>query len=78
MIQHILFKDAPHRYIRPFTPQLLKWVGNKQRFAHEIVGSFPENFGRYYEPFLGSGGILATLTPVNALASDTFSPLMEI
>lgn len=78
MIQHILFKDAPHRYIQPFTPQLLKWVGNKQRFAHEIVGSFPEKFDRYYEPFLGSGGILATLAPVNAIASDTFSPLMEI
>lgn len=78
MIQHVLFKDAPHRYIQPFTPQLLKWVGNKQRFAHEIVGSFPENFDRYYEPFLGSGGILATLAPVNASASDTFSPLMEI
>ena len=78
MIQHVLFKDAPHRYIQPFTPQLLKWVGNKQRFAHEIVGSFPEKFDRYYEPFLGSGGILATLAPVNAIASDTFSPLMEI
>ena len=78
MIPHILFKDAPHRYIQPFTPQLLKWVGNKQRFAHEIVGSFPEKFDRYYEPFLGSGGILATLAPVNAIASDTFSPLMEI
>ena len=60
------------------SPQLLKWVGNKQRFAHEIVGSFPEKFDRYYEPFLGSGGILATLAPVNAIASDTFSPLMEI
>ena len=78
MMQHLLFNDAPHKYIRPFSTQLLKWVGNKQRFAHEIVGSFPEKFGRYFEPFLGSGGILATLAPLNALASDTFAPLMEI
>lgn len=78
MMQHLLFNDAPHKYIRPFSTQLLKWVGNKQRFAHEIVGSFPEKFGRYFEPFLGSGGVLATLAPLNALASDTFAPLMEI
>ncbi|MGH2508087.1 MAG: DNA adenine methylase [Ktedonobacteraceae bacterium] len=78
MMQHLLFKDAPHRFVRPFTVQLLKWVGNKQRFAHEIVGAFPDKFARYHEPFLGSGGVLATLAPLNALASDAFAPLMEI
>lgn len=78
MIQKLLFADEPHRFVRPFRTQLLKWVGNKQRFAHEIVGSFPERFNRYFEPFLGSGGVLATLAPRNALASDAFPPLMEI
>lgn len=78
MMQQVLFKDTPHKYIRPFPTQLLKWVGNKQRFAHEIVGSFPEQFGRYYEPFLGSGGVLATLAPIDAFASDIFAPLIEI
>jgi DNA adenine methylase len=65
-------------YVKPFSTQLLKWVGNKQRFAHEIVGSFPETFNRYFEPFLGSGAVLATLHPRDAMASDIFSPLMEI
>ncbi|MGA9852264.1 MAG: DNA adenine methylase [Gammaproteobacteria bacterium] len=78
MMQQILFNDALHKHIRPFTTQLLKWVGNKQRFAHEIVGSFPERFNHYYEPFLGSGAVLATLVPLDAFASDTFVPLMEI
>lgn len=78
MFQPLLFDQAPHRYILPFKTQLLKWVGNKQRFANEIVGSFPENFNRYIEPFLGSGGVLATLAPKNALASDAFPSLMEI
>lgn len=78
MIQEVLFNDAPHKYIRPFTTQLLKWIGNKQRFAHEIVGLFPDRFGRYFEPFVGSGGVLATLAPRNALASDLFAPLIEI
>jgi len=78
MMQQILFADAPHKYVKPFSTQLLKWVGNKQRFAHEIVGSFPERFGCYYEPFLGSGAVLATLAPHQALGSDDFTQLMEI
>jgi DNA adenine methylase len=32
----------------------------------------------YYEPFLGSGGVLGTLNPSNAIASDVLKPLMEI
>lgn len=63
---------------RPFNRQLLKWVGNKQRFAHEIIGYFPDTFGRYYEPFLGSGAVLGTLAPESAVASDQLKPLMEI
>lgn len=58
--------------------QLLKWVGNKQRFAHEIVSYFPWNFGAYFEPFLGSGAVLATLAPERAVGSDSFKPLMQI
>jgi len=58
--------------------QLLKWVGNKQKFANEIIGYFPKGFGTYYEPFLGSGAVLAHLAPKNAVASDSFKPLMDI
>lgn len=62
----------------PPKSQLLKWVGNKQKFATEITKCFPTQFGRYFEPFLGSGAILATVAPHNGLGSDTFGPLMEI
>ena len=64
--------------IEPFKAQLLKWVGNKQRFAHEIASFFPNDFGTYYEPFLGSGAVLGTLQPASAVASDAFGPLIEI
>jgi DNA adenine methylase len=64
--------------VAPFKTQLLKWIGNKQRFAHEIVSYFPTNFGTYFEPFLGSGAVLGTLAPRKALGSDAFKPLMEI
>lgn len=62
----------------PFRTQLLKWIGNKQKFAHEIIGHFPPRFGAYHEPFLGAGGVMATLAPRNGHGSDVFAPLIEI
>ncbi|UFU00173.1 Dam family site-specific DNA-(adenine-N6)-methyltransferase [Radiobacillus kanasensis] len=54
-------------------PQLLKWIGNKQRFAEEIVQYMPEKIDTYFEPFLGSGAVLAALSnsKYNSLAPDT-------
>jgi len=63
--------------IPPYKTQLLKWIGNKQRFAHEIISFFPNRFGTYHEPFLGSGAVLAVLAPNQAIASDIFKPLAE-
>jgi DNA adenine methylase len=63
---------------RPFRTQLLKWVGNKQKQADAIIGYFPKQFGTYFEPFLGSGGVLGVLAPRNAIASDVFAPLVDI
>lgn len=53
--------------VRPFRPQLLKWIGNKQRYAHEIVSYFPVDFSAYHEPFQGAGGVLGTLAPSEGL-----------
>lgn len=58
--------------------QLLKWIGNKQRFASQIIAHFPSEYGTYYEPFLGSGAVLGTLEPTQAVGSDGFKPLIEI
>ncbi|QDD87313.1 DNA adenine methylase (plasmid) [Bacillus cereus] len=71
-------------------PQLLKWVGNKHKFANEIVEMMPSEIETYYEPFLGSGAILGTLayyqksslippiTYKKAVASDVMTPLIGI
>ena len=69
---------APRPSVAPFKLQLLKWIGNKQRFAHEIVSYFPLTYGTYYEPFLGSGAVLGTLAPQRAVASDVMRPLVDI
>ncbi len=65
-------------YAGPFRTQLLKWVGNKQRFAHEIVGFLPASFGTYIEPFVGSGAVVGTLAPRSAICSDALAPLVGI
>jgi len=70
--------DDTQILVQPFKTQLLKWIGNKQRFAHEIIGRFPSDMGAYHEPFLGSGAVLSTLAPSKGFGSDAFKPLIEI
>ncbi len=76
-LQGSLF-DSPLLTAKRPKGQLLKWIGNKQRMAEEILSYFPAEFGAYHEPFVGSGAVLATLAPNRAFASDSFVPLMEI
>ena len=76
-IMQLTLEDKYRTYYPPKS-QLLKWVGNKQKFAAEITKYFPSEYGRYFEPFLGSGAILATVSPHNGMGSDTFKPLMQI
>jgi DNA adenine methylase len=77
-MQTAFLLESPRLTNEPLKGQLLKWIGNKQKFAEEIVRSFPSEFGTYHEPFLGSGGVLATMAPISGVGSDTFGPLMEI
>lgn len=70
--------DQKYATYYPPKTQLLKWVGNKQRFAGEITRFFPVDFNKFYEPFIGSGAIAATVAPRNGFGSDVFSPLIEI
>ena len=78
LAQRLLFPNSKNFTVRPFSLQLLKWIGNKQRFAHEIASYFPTCFNRYFEPFLGSGAVMGTLSPKIGFGSDIFHPLMEI
>lgn len=57
---------------------LLKWIGNKYKYAGLIASYFPSEYERYIEPFVGTGAVLATLAPDRAIASDTLAPLIEV
>ena len=58
--------------------QLLKWVGNKQRYAEIIARHLPDDPGTYYEPFVGTGAVLATMQPQRAIAGDTLGVLIDL
>lgn len=73
-----LFRASPTRFAAVPPGQMLKWVGNKQRMAEEIVSYFSRDFRTYHEPFLGSAAVLATLAPASGHGSDAFAPLIEI
>lgn len=77
-----LFGGSAEMVDQPEVPalkgQLLKWIGNKQKFAVEICQYFPKGYATYFEPFIGSGAVLATLAPQRAVAGDAFKPLVEI
>ena len=79
-MQTLLFPDSGlmKEMTRPPKGQLLKWIGNKQRFARSIVSFFPDDFNRYHEPFLGSGAVLGTLAKGGSVGADSFKPLVEI
>ncbi|MCG8345655.1 MAG: Dam family site-specific DNA-(adenine-N6)-methyltransferase [Chlorobiales bacterium] len=70
--------DSKFATYTPPKSQLLKWVGNKQKFAGEITKCFPVDFRTFYEPFLGSGAIMATVAPKSGVGSDIFKPLIDI
>jgi DNA adenine methylase len=76
-LQRQLFSSADAPATRP-KGQLLKWIGNKQRFAEQIVSFFPPALGTYREPFLGSGAVLGTVAPAVGVGSDGFGSLIGI
>lgn len=48
----------------------LKWAGGKRWFIQNHAHVLPKRFGRYIEPFLGSGAVYFYLEPADAILSD--------
>lgn len=49
---------------------LIKWPGGKRSLTSAILKYVPDNFGAYYEPFLGGGAVYFALLPTAAVLSD--------
>lgn len=76
--QSDLFGQNRTTYSRPRGGSLLKWIGNKYKMAEEIASHFPTDYGAFFDVFVGSASVLATVAPESGLGSDTFAPLIEI
>jgi DNA adenine methylase len=57
--------EGSPRLPRPF----LKWAGGKRQLLPELRRFYPRRFGRYFEPFLGSGAVFFDLAAAGALES---------
>lgn len=67
----INFDNTPS--IHPF----LKWAGGKRWLAASSSRLFPQQYSRYFEPFLGSGAIFFSLRPKKAVLADINLDLIE-
>lgn len=54
-------ESRPRRPARAAAPPLLKWVGGKRQLLPYIRRFYPEVFGAYIEPFVGSGAVFFDL-----------------
>lgn len=54
----------------------LKWPGGKRWFVACHAHLLPTEYGRYVEPFLGSGAVFFHLQPKRALLSDMNAELI--
>jgi DNA adenine methylase len=62
--------DRPRAFIR--------WAGSKRSLLRSIAPYLPQEYGRYYEPFLGSGSLFFLLQPRRATLSDSCADLISL
>ena len=60
------------------TYPIVKWVGGKRQLMLELLKNMPENYNRYFEPFIGGGALFFYLQPDNAYISDMNEELINL
>ena len=60
------------------TYPIVKWVGGKRQLMIELLKNMPENYNRYFEPFIGGGALFFYLQPDNAYISDMNEELINL
>lgn len=55
----------------------VKWAGGKRQLIPAINERLPKEFDTYYEPFVGGGALLFTMTPEKAIVGDINTVLVN-
>ena len=55
----------------------VKWAGGKRQLLPQIKERMPEQFNKYYEPFVGGGAVTFELLPENAVVNDINKSLVN-
>lgn len=63
-----------NKLVLPF----VKWAGGKKQLLNEIEKHIPQQFSRYYEPFVGGGAVLFRLQPKRAVINDSNEELSNL
>lgn len=56
---------------------ILKWAGGKTALLEEIKKRMPEEYGTYYEPFVGGGAVFFNIEPKKAVINDKNEELIN-
>ena len=60
------------------TNTFIKWPGGKKWLIPLLLNICPQQFGTYYEPFLGGGSVYFALEPKQAVISDINAELINL
>lgn len=55
-----------------------KWVGGKRQLLGDLHSLMPEQYNKYFEPFIGGGALLFSLAPQEALINDYNEDLINV
>lgn len=69
--------DEDDTQIGPPPRPFVKWAGGKRQLLDILHAAAPDNFGRYYEPFIGGGAYFFSQLPDNATISDANPELIN-
>lgn len=57
---------------------ILKWAGGKTQLLDPIKARLPETYNTYYEPFIGGGAVLFSVSPNTAMINDSNEQLINL
>lgn len=70
--------SARRRKTNKLVVPFVKWVGGKRQLMTEIASHIPNNFSRYFEPFVGGGAVLFHIQPRKAVINDSNEELVNL